>query len=51
MTKTLSILEIERSDLNIIKAIYEIPHSYGESHGWRSLVGCSPWGHEDSDTY
>ena len=27
MTKTLSILEIERSHLNIIKAIYEIPHS------------------------
>ena len=22
----------------------------GESHGWRSLVGCSPWGHEQSDT-
>ena len=21
----------------------------GESHGWRSLVGCSPWGHEESD--
>ena len=21
----------------------------GKSHGWRSLVGCSPWGHEDSD--
>ena len=19
------------------------------SHGWRSLVGCSPWGHEESD--
>ena len=19
-------------------------------HGWRSLVGCSPWGHEESDT-
>ena len=18
-------------------------------HGWRSLVGCSPWGHEESD--
>ena len=18
----------------------------GKSHGWRSLVGCSPWGHE-----
>ena len=22
----------------------------GKSHGWRSLVGCSPWGHEESDT-
>ena len=22
----------------------------GKSHGWRSLVGCSPWGLEDSDT-
>ena len=21
-----------------------------KSHGWRSLVGCSPWGREDSDT-
>ena len=21
-----------------------------EIHGWRSLVGCSPWGHEESDT-
>ena len=20
----------------------------GKSHGWRSLVGCSPWGHEES---
>ena len=20
----------------------------GESHGWRSLVGCSPWGREES---
>ena len=30
------------------------PHSRtllpGESHGWRSLVGCSPWGLEESDT-
>ena len=24
--------------------------SPGESHGWRSLVGCSPWGWEESDT-
>ena len=22
----------------------------GRSHGWRSLVGCSPWGLEESDT-
>ena len=22
----------------------------GESHGWRSLAGCSPWGREESDT-
>ena len=21
----------------------------GKSHGWRSLMGCSPWGHEESD--
>ena len=21
-----------------------------KSHGWRSLVGCSPWGHTESDT-
>ena len=21
----------------------------GKSHGWRSFVGCSPWGHEESD--
>ena len=23
--------------------------SPGKSHGWRSLVGCSPWGHQESD--
>ena len=23
----------------------------GESHGWRRLVGYSPWGHKESDTY
>ena len=22
----------------------------GKSHGWRSLVGCSPWGREQLDT-
>ena len=25
-------------------------HLPGKSHGWRSLVGCSPWGPEESDT-
>ena len=23
----------------------------GKSHGWRSLVGCSPCGHQESDTF
>ena len=23
----------------------------GKSHGWRSLVGCSPWGREESDDW
>ena len=22
----------------------------GKSHGWRGLMGCSPWGHQKSDT-
>ena len=22
----------------------------GKSHGWRRLVGCSPWGRQESDT-
>ena len=22
----------------------------GKPHGWRSLVGCGPWGREESDT-
>ena len=22
----------------------------GKSHGWRSLVGCSPWGRQETDT-
>ena len=24
-------------------------HLPGKSHGWRSLVGCSPWGRKESD--
>ena len=27
-----------------------LQYSPGKSHGWRSLVGCSPWGREESDT-
>ena len=30
-----------------------VPHSSTlawKIHGWRNLVGCSPWGHEESDT-
>ena len=23
---------------------------HGNSHGWRSLIGCSPWGRQESDT-
>ena len=23
----------------------------GKSHGWRRLVGCNPWGHQESDTH
>ena len=23
---------------------------FGESHGQRSLAGCSPWGHKEPDT-
>ena len=39
--------------------IYTLPKSQwqpipvflpGKSHGWRNLVGCSPWAHEESDT-
>ena len=29
------------------------PHSIllsGKSHGWRSMVGCSPWGRSEPDT-
>ena len=36
---------------NWIRQWYPIPVLLpGKSHGWRSLVGCSPWGHWESDT-
>ena len=40
---------------NMVWLVYLIWHPTpvllpGKSHGWRSLVGCSPWGREESDT-
>ena len=32
--------------LNMLSSPVLVP---GKSHGWRSLVGCSPWGCEESD--
>ena len=48
-------------NLNLLGGFFFFPHDYievqrrqrhptpvllpGKSHGWRSLVGCSPWGH------
>ena len=49
----------DRSDLAAVAAAFIQPwrRAYqptpvllpGKSHGWRSLVGCSPWGREESD--
>ena len=44
--------------LNFILAVYYVEKAMaptpillpGKSHGQRSLVGCSPWGREESDT-
>ena len=30
-------------------AVKNPPANAGKSHGWRSLVGCSPWGRSESD--
>ena len=63
---TLNIVGKEGTYLNVIKAIYDKPRANtilrrrqwhptpvllpGKSHGQRSLVGCSPWSCEESDT-
>ena len=52
-----------KSVLNFFKGFFCIYRDYwrrrwhptpvllpGKSHGWRSLVGCSPWGRTESDT-
>ena len=37
--------------VNILRNGTPLQYSYhGKSHGWKSLVGCSPWDHEESDT-
>ena len=37
-------------DLAILVSVYPTPVLLpGKSHGWRGLVGCSPWGLEESD--
>ena len=45
-------LDLERSTLHRRKRQWHptpvlLP---GKCHGWRSLVGCSPWGRQESDT-
>ena len=48
----------QRQILNCIYNLYWLRSQWhptpvllpGKSHGWRSLVGCSPWGSEESDT-
>ena len=30
-------------------ATHSVPFLPGKSHGWRNLVGYSPWGHKESD--
>ena len=44
---------IIRTTLSVYAEKAMAPHSStlpGKSHGWRSLVGCSPWGRQESDT-
>jgi len=35
--------------LSKLNYLHPLQYSLGKSHGWRSLVGCSPWGCEESD--
>ena len=30
--------------------VFAVNYKPGKSHGWKSLVGCSPWGRKESDT-
>ena len=43
-------LQWEAVDLNWRRRWHPTPVLWpGKSHGWRSLVGCSPWGRSESD--
>ena len=42
-----SVQVLWRTEWRLLKLKTELPYPVvlpGESHGWRSLVGCSPWG-------
>ena len=50
---------ISNQDEDLVNDMMDLKVSEGDSHsstlpgkpyGWRSLVGCSPWGCEESDT-
>ena len=47
-------LGFKPSVLRVLEGFYQwhpTPvHLPGKSHGWRRLVGCSPWGRTESDT-
>ena len=56
------IIRTDKCSLTFIRILLFLEHMWrrqwqptpvllpGKSHGWRSLVGCSPWGHWESDT-
>ena len=35
---------------SLLETLYRVVLLPGKSHGWGSLVGCSPWGRNQSDT-
>ena len=50
-----STMILEPKNNEICHCFHFFPHPTpvllpGKSHGWRSLVGCSPWGREEPDT-
>ena len=51
MTFFYFLLHIPTTQLNCPVSCYQsVVLLPGKSHGWRSLVGCSPWGRWESDT-